>query len=229
MRLRPILLCAFAALCLAPAQTLRLTPLPDGSGTIGLPPGWNVTAVNAMVSASGPEGTVDLGINVPAYTPQAAAMTPLRPPVVAPFGDPAVDVQIVDGGFWRIPPQSIRIVERSPVPWWNTGPGETIHLLAPSVRHECLQIVLTGDTGFGTFMYYASGVCAAPEQFAKNLPLLLRIWASWKVSDAVYLARLRDAACSLESVRRIIEGVHRRQERAFDRANRAWDDLLREH
>ena len=227
MRAHLIFFLALPIACLAQGPALRITRLSDGSGTIGLPPGWNVTAINSMVSASGPEGTVDLGINVPAYTPQAAAMTPLRPPVVAPFGDPGADAQIIGGYFRHIPPQSIRIMERSPVTWWTTGPGETLHFVAPSMGQECLAIVLTGDTGFGTFMYYSSGVCAKPQQFAANLPVLLRIWASWKVSDSVYQARLRDAACSLESVRRIIEHVNRRQQRAFDRANDAWDDLMR--
>jgi hypothetical protein len=216
-----------ASLCVAQGPALHTTRLSDGSGTIDVPPGWTVNAVNSMVSAAGPEGMVDLGINVPVYTPQAAAATPLRPPVVAPFGNPAADVQVMLGNFWHIAPQSIRILERSRVAWWTTGPGEMIHLTAPSVRAECLDMVLTGDTGFGTFMYYASGVCTSPDKFEDNLGLLLRIWASWKVNDAVYQSRLRDAACSLDSINKIIRGVTRRRQKAFDNANEAWDRLIR--
>ena len=228
MRLaRVLVLFLFVMLSAGRSQELHSRWLSDGSGTLSVPDGWTISAVNAMVSAAGPQGSVDLGINVPAYTPQAAAAMPLRPPVVAPFGNPALAAQVIDANFWHISPQSIRIVDRAPVTWWTTGPGEMIHLVATSVRQECLQMVLTGDTGFGTFMYYSSGVCASPEKFADNLGLLLRIWSSWKVSDGVYQARLRDAACSLESINRIIRGVMRRRQKAFDRANDAWDELMR--
>ena len=220
-------LLGLTSVCLLHGQALRTTYLPDGSGTIGLPPGWTVTAVNAMVSASGPEGTVDLGINVPVYTPQGAAWMPFAPPAVAPFGSPAADAQVMLGNFWHIAPNTIQIIDKAPVTWWNIGPGETIHLVAPSVGQECLQTVLTGDTGFGSFMYYSSGVCSSPAKFEQNLGLLLRIWSSWKVGDWVYQARLRDAACSLESVNRIIRHVMRRRQRSFDRINEAWDELLR--
>jgi hypothetical protein len=43
----------------APAAKLVQTPIPDGSGTIGLPAGWTITAAHAGdVSAKGPNGEV---------------------------------------------------------------------------------------------------------------------------------------------------------------------------
>jgi hypothetical protein len=226
-RLAILTLC-FGLILGAQKTVLRPTLLPDGSGTLGLPAGWRIaSAVNGMVSAEGPEGTVDLGINAPVYTPQAAAAMPFRPPAVAPYGDAAASAQAMLGGFWKVAPQSIRIVDHSPIAWWANGPAATVHLVAASVHHECLFTVLTGSVGFGEFMYYHSGVCTTPEKFDANLPLLLRIWASWKVSDAVYQARLRDAACSLESINRIIRHTMRRRERAMEEANEAWDRIIR--
>ncbi len=226
-RLPVFILCA-AAICPGQKAAPRITPLPDGSGSLKLPRGWRITgAINGMVSAEGPEGSVDLGINAPVSTPEFAASIPLGPPTVAVYGNPAADAQMMLGMAWKIAPQSIRIVGQASVAWWTTGPGETIHLVAASAGHECLLTVLTGATGPGQFMYYQSGVCAAPDKFAANLPVLLRIWASWKVSDAVCQARLRDAACSLKEINQIIRRVARRRQDAFDDANAAWDEIIR--
>jgi hypothetical protein len=43
----------------APAQKLTQTPFPDGSGSLGLPAGWKITAAReGDVSAAGPNGEV---------------------------------------------------------------------------------------------------------------------------------------------------------------------------
>jgi hypothetical protein len=56
-------------------------PLPDGSGSLRLPAGWQIgSAVKGMVSAGGPEGSVDLGIWFTVFTPQAAAQQYLKCP-----------------------------------------------------------------------------------------------------------------------------------------------------
>src|SRR5205823_658065 len=43
----------------------RTVNLADGSGTLRVPPGWSLNPVDAMVSGSGPQGQIDLGLWCP--------------------------------------------------------------------------------------------------------------------------------------------------------------------
>ena len=209
---------------------LESRQLPDGSGRISLPAAWTVTAQNAMVSAKGAEGSVDLGINVQAYTPESAAQMMFKPPVVLPFGDPASAYRKMMALALGLPADAVQIIERAPAPGWTSGPGASIHFTITDrgERTEGMAMVLTQMVGVGTFMYYSSGVAAPEPSFAKNLPMLLKIWGSWKVDDRVYQERLRAAAESLRQVGQIIRDVANNQRDAMDRSARAWDHHIRD-
>jgi hypothetical protein len=204
--------------------------LPDGSGAILLPAGWTLTAQNAMVSAKGAEGSVDLGINVQAYTPEVAATMMFQPPVVMPFGDPASDYRRMLTIAYGLQAQAVQIVERAPAPGWTSGPGASLHfkITERGERTEGIAMVLTQMVGPGTFMYYSSGVAAPEASFAKNLPMLMKVWSSWKVDDRVFQERLRTAAESLRQVGQIIRDVANNQRDAMDRSSRAWDHHIRD-
>ena len=56
----------------APEVKWQTTRLPDDSGAIELPEGWNVNAVNAMVDVTGPDGQeAHFGLWTPVYTEPA--------------------------------------------------------------------------------------------------------------------------------------------------------------
>src|SRR5687768_4500326 len=79
-----------------PSVRLNSVALPDGSGQMRLPAGWRITGANkGMVSAQGPEGTVDLGIWFQVHTPQSAATMYARPALVAPYSEPAQAMRVV--------------------------------------------------------------------------------------------------------------------------------------
>jgi hypothetical protein len=223
---------ATATLSLATAQPLHSTSLPGGSGSIDLPDGWTIApGPTDMVSASGPQGLVDLGIYAQMYTPAMAdrlsrAMFGHRPPAVGPYDDPMqalIDLYVAMGIAQA---NSIKVKEHSRDPHW-TQPGENV-LFVDTVKHqECVANVLTGWTGEGQFMLYQSRVCAPQATFKKNLPVLLRIWSSWHISDHVYQQRLEQTAMSLNTVSGIITGAAKRAGIAGQNEAQIWDKIIK--
>ena len=101
--------------------------------------------------------------------------------------------------------------------------------VAANVRPaEGVVLLLSNPVGYGTWMYYASSVTSSIEGFQDNLPLLMRIWGSWKVDDRVYMERLNSAANSLKRVGQIIREVGENRRDAMDRSTKAWDHYIRD-
>jgi hypothetical protein len=214
--------------------------LPDGSGTIYLPAGWHIgSASKGMVSAVGPEGTVDLGIWCPVYTPQAVAMMyGVRPPLVASYSEPARVVQELmpqlSAGLRRLGQPGarwVRLIEQTPAAWPN-GRGAYLHFETEVDGHgrwQTVALVLLMPNADGSYVYYTSSVSAPSARFARSFPLLLQIWSHWKVADSVYQERLNHAMESMRETGRIIRETNTYRQQAQDRSNRAWDLTIRGH
>ena len=199
----------------------------DGTGWLSLPDGWRITATNnGVASAEGPQGAVDFGLGAQIYTPQFAARSPIRPPVVANYGDPARAIQELfqQWGLMR----GIRVLERAPAGGWD-GPAEYLHFQAyyQGAPSEILALVLERMIGYGTWFFYYSQVRTPASQFEKNLPVLLEIWKSWKTDDRVFQQRLNQAMQSMQACSRIINEVNANRQQAMDRSVRAWDNYIR--
>jgi len=88
-----------------------------------LPAGWRITyASKGMVDASGPQGGVSLGTWCQVFTPQGAAQMYMRPPLVIPYGDPAVAARQMTTALNAQPGQAgrvrwLRLIEKKPTPW----------------------------------------------------------------------------------------------------------------
>ncbi len=216
----------------APADTpvpLTRTTLADGS-TVDLPQGWTASANNGAVSGQGPQGGFDFGLSVEVYTPEAAAQFPVRPPLVSAYGDPGREVQELSAQMRIVnSPEDVQIVERTSVSWWTSGVGEMLHLQSPGQGgpREGVALVLTSPTGFGKWMYYYSAVSSLQSTFNRNLPVLMRIWQSWKTDDHIFQERLMRAAESLQACGRIIREVNAARQDAIERSSIAWDNYIR--
>jgi hypothetical protein len=215
----------------APSATsvpLRRTTLSDGT-TLGLPEGWATSATNGAVSGQGPEGEFYFGLSCEVHTPEEAAQYPFRPPIVAEYGDAGRAYQEVSAEMRLVEsPDSLQIIERAPVPWWTSGVGETLHVKqVTGAQKESLVQVLTSPTGFGKWMYFVSGVSTEQQNFNKNLPVLLRIWQSWKTDDHIFQERLAQAAESMQACSRIIREANAFRQDAMERSSMAWDHYIR--
>jgi hypothetical protein len=209
---------------------LRRVRLTDGSGTIALPEGWRITgAVNGMVSAEGPHGAVDLGIWATVATPELAAMSLFRPPLVAAYRDPESAVrdvmpQVLPGMRY------LRTLDKADSQWPN-GQAQFLHYEwdrgegAERWQTVCLQIMAPNVDG--TWLYYNSAVHSPAAKMAENLPTLLKIWSGWKVDDRVFQERLNRAVRSMRETSDIIVRGHEERTRTIDGALRAWSYAFR--
>lgn len=209
--------------------------IPDGSGTLRLPAGWTMSATKAMVSASGPQGVVDLGVWCPVMTPEAAAQMFAKPPLVAHYADPETTLREL---FPQIMPplypgaRYLRTIDKAPAEFPN-GQAQYIHfqweMRIDNVPTSCdtVALVIIAPTGGGQFMYYTSDVGCASAAFAENLPILLEIWRSWKVADHVYQERLNHAMQTMRETGEIIRETNENRQRATMIAAEKWDEVIR--
>jgi hypothetical protein len=215
---------------------LHPVELPDGSGTMQLPAGWRITGANkGMVDAIGPQGAVDLGIWTPVFTPQAAAQMYMRPPLVIPYGDPAVAAQAMTAVLNASPGHTgsirwLRLIEKKPTPWPN-GVGAFLHYewLYNGVRCQSVALILESPNVDGTFTYYSSSVTAPSAKFAKSLPVLLQVWSHWKVADHVFQERLANAMASMRETNRILHDANAYRQEVVSRGSHAADLNVRGH
>jgi hypothetical protein len=220
----------------APSATpipLQRTTLSDGT-TLDLPGGWTVQPNNGSVTGTGPQGSFDFGLATEVYTPEAAAYYAApygaRPPLVAAYGDPGRELQELSAQMRIVAaPDDIQIIERTPLPWWTSGPGEMLHLqgMIQGSQREWVAEVLTSPSGVGKWMYYYSGVSCEQSSFSQNLPVLLRIWQSWKTDDHIFQERLMHAAESMQATSRIIREANAFRQDAMERSSMAWDHYIR--
>lgn len=217
-----------------PAVQLQHITLSDGS-TLDLPSGWTAEPKNGgAVGGTGPQGSFDLGQAMEVYTPEAAAYYAqpygARAPLVSAYGDPGRELQELWAQFKIVQaPDDIQIIERTPLPWWTSGPGELLHVRGPmnGSDTECVAEVLTSQSGGGKWMYYYSGVASNQSTFSQNLPTLMKIWQSWKTDDHIFQERLMNAANSLRECGRIIQAANAFRQDAMERSSIAWDHVVR--
>jgi len=215
-----------------PSETpvaLHRTTLADGTA-LDLPEGWTASSNNGSATGKGPQGVFDFGLDVEVYTPEAAAQYPVRPPLVAAYGDPGRELQELWAQMRIVEsPDNIQIIERTPISWWTSGPGEMLHLqaLLQGSQREGVAMVLTGPTGIGKWHFYYSAVSCEQASFNKNFPALLRIWQSWKTDDRVFQERLMRAAESMQATSRIIREANAFRQDAMERSSMGWDHYIR--
>jgi hypothetical protein len=224
--------------------------LPDGSGTLTLPEGWRIeSAHKGAVSASGPHGRVDLGLGFPVTTietDQANAryyaqlgVPYARPSLVADGRDPATAVQQLvpqisaiteRGGGARTTLR--RIVMNQPVQWQNGKAAVIVGDLEVSTRTEkanvrAVALVAVMPFAGGQFLYYTSLLAIPADKFEAHLPILARIWQSWKVAEWVHTERLLAAVKAQRETGEIYRQAYANYQKSSDRVWRAWSEYNR--
>ncbi len=224
----------------------RWTQLPDGSGKIKLPDGWQLSANQGNVAAEGPQGKLSFGFWVPVRTPDDFMVQMTRQyPIVAPFSDPVTAYQMIAPQYVRhsyltqgmTPPEaSFHVIESSSIQY--EGTMQTALILADeyyaysngqSSRMRNLLRVSVARTDATQWIFYFSVVGSPPETFAQNLPILWEIWQSWKTDDRVFQQRMNQAMRDLNEASRIFQEGMQAQSQAMDRALDNWSERMREY
>jgi len=208
----------------APAPLTR-TPFPDGSGTIGLAPGWQVVnSYKGTVDIVGPDGTVmGLGGMVNVVPAQAAALFP-GSPYVSTLDPAAAFVELAQHSGVRM-----QLLDQQPTPWQN-GRAAFVRYRA-SVKGTTLDgfgLVALMPYDTNAMLFYQSFVYAPAQVFPRILPTALQTWASWSINPAVFTQRLMAAAQSMRETGDIITSGYNERSRAYDSINKGWDQYIRD-
>jgi hypothetical protein len=167
------------------AQTLQRIQFEDGTGSIGLPPGWRITSVyRGRVTCAAPNGAgVSFGIPFSIQIPGALRDLPAYGKFpLAPVGDILTALREVLRKYFGA---TLRSVSGNPAPQAIRG-VPAAYLLYEFERNGR---VFTGLGYFTTLSYgnntpgwelYGSAVVAPRDQFPQMLQTMLQMWNSWR-------------------------------------------------
>jgi len=211
---------------------LQKVQLSDGSGWIGLAPGYRMTgAFKGTVDVVGPDGAI-LGLG----GPNNVFVNPLpgTPPNImrGPFRDPVralpnfIDVTMK--GALSNRQMSLKIIE--------TAPAQMAGAQAAYISYE-LSNAQGSYRYFGLFqsrpidntmwLFFSSYVGAPVKIFPREFPTMLAMWQSWGISDALIRERMNAALQSMRDTFKIYQGIHDNQQRASGNANAGFSQVMR--
>jgi hypothetical protein len=212
-------------------------PVRFAGGALRLPRGWRVTNADSQgsVEAVGPHGQVNFGQAAFVVTPAVARTCYTRPPYVAEYGDPAAAAEVLVPQF----NQSLRLQGLETVTWIRLHEQAPVaydrgvaRLLLSEIEYKggrwlTLSLCAQLPNGDGTYTWYQSSVGAPKDSFEASLPVLLEIWANYRVDDRVFLERLRSAMRSMSECSRIVREAVLEKSKAVDRGHRKWCKYIR--
>lgn len=203
----------------AVAQTLRRTQFEDGTGSIGLPPGWRIDMVyKGQVACSGPDNAwINLGYPWAILHPGTSVSDPRN--ALAQTGDILTALREV---LYKRMGSILRSVRSAPAPQAIRG------VPAYYLFYEFEQNgrMMTAFGYFTTLAYgsnvpgwqlYSSGVGAPSERFQQVLPTMLQMWNSWRPNG-------REPSEGSSSA--LIDGIIRERQLSDERIRREFRRVL---
>lgn len=224
-----VLLCGGVAAALsagtghAQAPKLKTATFEDGTGTIGLAPGWKMSgAYRGSVQCQGPnDSLVALGIPWAILRPDssvaqlpAAMQTPL-----AMSGDLIGALREVLGKKANATLKTVRTRPAAPA---NPGAPAVYALYEyekDGKTYVALSYLTALDYGSGSpaWQEYASAIIAPKEKFTAMLPAMMAMWKSWKPNGRAPLAGSESAK---------VDEIIRNNYKSLDRIQQQFRKLL---
>ena len=218
----------------ARAQTIQpLQTVNFGSGTIGLPAGWQVlNSYQGCVEAGTQGGYLALGCPQTVIVPPGLPGADPRAVLMLPYADPVTTL-----GRWAQTPLPLglgvrvtRIVEQAPVAS-NAPQGKAAYILFDYVSQNFpfrgLAMIDIMPINEGSYVLYKSMVLLSAETFNKMMPTLWAAWKSWSVNPAVFRQRMDAAIQSMRETSEIISSGYRDRQRSQDNTNLAFNQYIR--
>ena len=200
------------------AQTLQRAQFEDGTGSIGLPPGWRITNVyRGTVSCAGPNGSAVIlghpwGIQIPGTLTELPTYGQYP---LAQTGDITTALREV---LLKNARANLRSVSGKPAPQAIRG-VPAYYLL---YEFEQNGRMMTGLGYFTTLSYgnstpgwelYSSAVVAPRDQFPQMLPTMMQMWGSWRPNGQE--PREGSSSALFDSLQRERQLSHERISREF--------------
>lgn len=222
----------------APAREVALQrqQFGDGSGSIGVAPGWRIgSSWKGIVDLAGPNGAIAVfGLY------QQVMVNWIGPPSTIPgamtgrIRDPASALRSycdsLSKGMISRGQASFRVVEGTPIPPLVAG-GQAAMLLVEVKSAQgtarALALVSVAPVDAENWVYYMSQVAAPAQDFAQQLPVMMQMWASWNLNPALLRERMNNALRSMRETSAILQGMNDNQRRAGERGNLGWSQTIR--
>jgi hypothetical protein len=191
----------------------------DGSGSIGLAPGWELKyAGQGAADIAGPQPYSGMSIGANLTVPYTSS-------------DPAQAIQMIARQVAQQQGKTIRltIIDSKPTPWQN-GNAAFVHyrtLMDGQSMDYFGLFAITPYDGNQVF-FYTSYIQATSANFAQVLPVGLKIWGSWSVNPAVFAERLNKAAQSMRETSAILSNTNTNRLQAFEGINAGWGEYFRD-
>lgn len=215
------------------SRTLPLQRTSFGSGTIGLPQGWQVSgAYQGCVEAQSAVGYLALGCAEFAAVPGAYP----DPRVFHhAYAEPAVMLRgWLASANSHMGARDIQVLESTPSP--SSVPGGRAAYVLVDFTHTSsgrplpfrgLVLLHVMPTDRQTYTLYKSMVLLHRDRFEALMPTMWESWKSWSVNPEVFRARMDAALASMRETSRIITGGHAERSRASDSTQRAFSQYIR--
>jgi hypothetical protein len=233
----------------APAAPLQTYRFPDGTGSIGLPAGWNVTfAQKADILAKGPSGeSLRFGLNVPIADPRdprSSALGPMRNGtgpgnfLAIPFGlDAATSFKAFTDQLAiknRKPPNALNIGKIQQVP---TTDGGRIFLISGDVdTHDgqgpvlfISRVIMSAQMALGSWSMTIYQVDVPKQLYPQEANTIAHIYSSYNVNVGAMLGIIHEEMREVEQITNNFIDWSNKQMESSDRSTAGFSDFLREN
>lgn len=213
-----------------PVPQLQTVQIPDGSGTVGLPPGWRIrNAYNGAVDIDGPNG-VYLGLagRTLYTTAQYAQMFPDMFYVSSLEPGQAI-MDIAQQNTARGAPTQAQILSNDPVPSQNGQQAAFLRVrqTTQGTTYDIFGYYSLAQTDVSQVVGYYTLFQGPPGVFDQLLPEALAIWGSWSANPQFLTARLMDAANKYRQAGETYIAGNAETQRMSANASAAWSQYMR--
>ncbi|MCC6242646.1 MAG: hypothetical protein IT353_07375 [Gemmatimonadaceae bacterium] len=198
---------------------LTRTPIPDGSGTIDLGPGWIIRHAY--------QGAIDVQGPLPGSGMSLGAVMPV------PFtsSDPTEALVMMSQATSRSTGRdvSVTVIDSRPMEWAQGGRAALIRYFAHVDGKRMDYFGLIGITPYdGNQVFLYTSYIQAPQQsFAEVFPTAMRSWATWSISSSVLAQRMQQSASTMRETGDLLASSNRTAQRSFEGVNEGWGQYVR--
>ncbi len=219
---------------------LRTYAFPDGTGSVGLAPGWSTDARSVMngVQLRGPsEGEhVLLAVSIPVQLP-TSPLARMPGALVAPFTTPAevmralapqLSAQSARSGGPALSLDSLKVQEERP----STAPGGRAAVLlwgaveqaSDGTRRHVKGMTLfdMAPTTSSSFLVMVTQARGPDALYDRDLPVMLAMTRSLRTNDQQIAQQSQRAVSARQEWFKNQQAAHRQQVAGYDAHNRAW-------
>jgi hypothetical protein len=212
--------------------TLNRQSFADGSGSIGVPEGWRMLGGGRgmvdLVNADGAQAHI--AIQFPIWDPRAGLADPTRmqlPFIYDPLQAMIAVTKRVFSTQNKVAP-AIDILDVHAVnPPMGAGRAALVHGRTQGAQPvEFVTLSNSAPMSGYAWMFYATTLQAPPQHFARDYPVMLAIWKSYRADAAYERSLAADTANTLSEAAEIVDAGTQRSIVAQEQSSAGVDNII---